>query len=165
MYASVIPGPECYYSSTIIGEREQANLIVTTAGDFSIIYHQLPPYRKTSYVTSFISVHHPCACAYIIHTLNELDHSRSPKMHCIRLLVIIITFLLLLHFIPLDKGESQLNLKKSVLMKVVRVLESPKVQEMELAQQVKEMLSETSLPRRGDEGLQIIHGPSVTRYF
>ena len=68
-------------------------------------------------------------------------------------------------FLPLDKGKSQLNLKRSVLMKVVRVLESPKVQEMEFAQQVRDMLTETSLPRPGNEDLQITHRPSMTRYF
>ncbi|CAI8034825.1 RAC-beta serine/threonine-protein kinase A [Geodia barretti] len=49
-----------------------------------------------------------------------------------------------------NKCESchQLNLKKSVLEKVVKVLESPTVREMELAQQVKKMLLE---PIAGDE--------------
>ena len=53
----------------------------------------------------------------------------------------------------IDKCESchQLNLKKSVLEKVVNVLESPTVREMELAQQVKNMLLESSLPIAGDE--------------
>ena len=49
-------------------------------------------------------------------------------------------------------------------MKVVSVLESPKNQEMELAQQVRDMLSESSLPRAGDEAVQITtHRPSMTR--
>ena len=71
-----------------------------------------------------------------------------------------------MHFLPLDACESchQLNLKKSVLMKVVRFLESHEVQKMELAQQVRDMLSETSLPRPGDENVQITkHRPSITR--
>ena len=53
----------------------------------------------------------------------------------------------------IDKCESchQLNLKKSVLGKVVKVLESPTVQEMELAQQVKKMLLESILSIAGDE--------------
>ena len=58
-----------------------------------------------------------------------------------------------------------MDLKKSVLMKVVTVLESPKNQEMELAQQVRDMLSETSLPRAVDEDVQVTHRPSMTRYF
>ena len=61
-------------------------------------------------------------------------------------------------FTSIDQSES-LNLKKSVLLEVVKVLESPKVQEMELAQQVKEMLLESSLLRVSNEdlGTQIRH--------
>ena len=47
---------------------------------------------------------------------------------------------------------------------MVRVLESPKNQEMKLAQQVRDMLTASSLPRAGDEDVQITtHRPSMTR--
>ena len=66
----------------------------------------------------------------------------------------------------LDKCESchQLILKKSILMKVVRVLESPKTQEMALAKQVRDMLSESGLPVASDEDLQITNRPLTARY-
>ena len=64
----------------------------------------------------------------------------------------------------IDKCESchQLNLKKSVLENVVKVLESSKVQEMELAQEVREMMSGSRSPRVGSEDLPTT--PPRTRF-
>ena len=45
-----------------------------------------------------------------------------------------------------DTRESQ-QLNRLVLLEVVRVLESPKVQEIELAQKVRAMISESTLPQ------------------
>ena len=61
--------------------------------------------------------------------------------------------------------ESCHQLNKSVLMKVVRVLESHEVQKIELAQRVREMLSDSNLPRPGDEDVKITHRPFMTRYL
>ena len=55
----------------------------------------------------------------------------------------------------------QLNLKKSVLMEVVNVLESSN--KVWLAQQVRYMLSESSLQKAGDNTIR--QGPFMTRYF
>ena len=48
-------------------------------------------------------------------------------------------------------------------MEVVNVLESSN--KVWLAQQVRDMLSESSLQRAGDKDLQIRQGPFMTRYF
>ena len=49
-------------------------------------------------------------------------------------------------------------------MKVVRVLESPKIQEMVLAKQVRDVLSESGLPVASDEDLPITNRLLTTRY-
>ena len=51
--------------------------------------------------------------------------------------------------------EETLQFNKSVLLEVVRVLESPKVQEMELARKVKTIISGSTLPTVYDEYLKV----------
>ena len=61
-------------SAETVDDREARLQRQSAATDHATVYERLDNF--------FISVHHPCACAYIIHsTLDELDRSRSPKKH------------------------------------------------------------------------------------
>ena len=56
--------------------------------------------------------------------------------------------------IPSEVEETP-QFNRLVLMEVVRVLESPKFQKMELAQKVRKMMSQNTLPTVCDEYLEV----------